>query len=108
MAETNEYEAMIIGCRTDVGDVRRTYWVAEYNTMYHLGNELLTDTSTNVISHAHHTINCNPIFLEMGIVKLPIALLIYSKLSIFLFRIVFTKFLSTQIPGNLKFDLQLR
>ena len=95
MAETNEYEAMIFGRRTDVGDVRRTCWVAEYHTMYHLGNELLTDTSTNVTSPAHHTINCNPIFLKMGIVKRPIALLIYSKLSTFLFRIVFMKFLST-------------
>ena len=85
MAETNEYEAMIFGRRADIGDVRTTYWVAEYNTMHYLGNELLTDTSTNVISHAHHTINCNPIFSEMGIVKRPITLLIYSKLSVFFF-----------------------
>ena len=94
MAETNEYEPMIFGCRTDIGDVRTTYWVAEYNTMYYLGNELLTDTSTNVISHAHHTINCNRIFSEMGIVKRPITLLIFQIINL-LFRIALMNFLST-------------
>ena len=62
--------------------------------MHYLGNELLTDTSTNVISHAHHTINCNPIFSERGIVKRPITLLIFQIINLLL-SITLMKFLST-------------
>ena len=49
MAVTDENEATDFGGTTDVGDVKRTYWVPEDNTMPHLDNELRTETSTIVI-----------------------------------------------------------
>ena len=48
MAVTDKNEATDFGGRTDVGDVRTTYWVPEDNTMHHLDNELHTETSTIV------------------------------------------------------------
>ena len=69
MAVTDENEATEFGGTTDVGDMKTTYWVPEDRTMHQLDNELRTETSTIVIRQTPHTINCNHILSEMGILK---------------------------------------
>ena len=56
---------MDFGGRTEVGGERTTYYVPEDNTMHHLDNDLHTETSTVVIWHIPHTINCKRIFSSL-------------------------------------------
>ena len=79
MAVTDGNEATDFGVTADIGDVVRTaYWVPEDNTVYHLDNELCTETLTIVIRHTPHRINCNRIISEMGILKRPITSSIFE------------------------------
>ena len=94
MAVTDENEATDLGGTADVGDVRTTYWAPEDNTIHHLENELRTETSTIVICHRPHTINCNRIFSEMAILKWPITSSIFKNFQLG-FCIVFMRFHST-------------
>ena len=94
MAVTDENEATDLGGTADVRDVRTTYWAPEDNTIHHLENELRTETSTIVICHRPHTINCNRIFSEMAILKWPITSTIFKNFQLG-FCIVFMRFHST-------------